>query len=112
MAIETVRKLCSHCNAPRVLDPTPGTCWKCGDTGSIAAYWIDHGDNVFHSNTILEELDPSEHAGLTDTQKDGVLTILSCGLVDLNVGKVGRVRLWNWFGAQSTTVASLTALLV
>ena len=67
--------------------------------------------NVFHSYVVLEELDATEHAALTDTQKDGVLHLLACGLVDLNDGKAGKTRLWNWFGAESTTVANLTALL-
>jgi len=67
--------------------------------------------NVFRSYIVLEELDATEHNALTDAQKDGVLHILACGLVDLNDGKVGKVRLWNWFGAESTTVANLTALL-
>ena len=67
--------------------------------------------NVFHSYQILEALDVDEYNALTATQKDGVKVLLSCGLVDLNDGKAGRVRLWNWFGAESTTVANLTALL-
>ena len=67
--------------------------------------------NVFNSYIILEELDATEHAALTDTQKDGILHILACGRVDLNDGKAGKTRLWNWVGAESTTVANLTALL-
>jgi len=67
--------------------------------------------NVFESYKILECLDPTEHAALTVTKKDGVRILLSCGLVDLNDGKAGKVRLWNWFGAESDTVANLTALL-
>ena len=67
--------------------------------------------NVFRSYIVLECFDATEHAALTDTQKDGVLHLLACGLVDLNDGKAGKVRLWNWFGAESTTVANLTALL-
>ena len=69
------------------------------------------GINVFHSYQILECLDATEHNALTDAQKDGVLHLLACGLVDLNDGKAGKVRLWNWFGAESTTVANLTALI-
>ena len=68
-------------------------------------------DNVFRSYEVLECLDATEHAALTDTQKDGVLHLLACGRVDLNDGKAGRVRLWNWFGAESDTVANLTALI-
>ena len=67
--------------------------------------------NVFASYKVLECLDATEHAALTDTQKDGVLHLLACGRVDLNDGKAGKVRLWNWFGAESTTVANLTALI-
>ena len=68
--------------------------------------------NIFDSYKILEAIDSTEYDALTDAQKDGVKTLLSCGRVDLNEGKIGRVRLWNWFGAESTTVANLTALLV
>ena len=67
--------------------------------------------NVFDSYVVLEELDATEHAVLTDAQKDGILHLLACGKVDLRDGKAGKVRLWNWFGAESTTVANLTALL-
>jgi hypothetical protein len=67
--------------------------------------------NLFYSYQVLEVLDATEHNGLTDAQKDGVLCILACGLIDLNDGKASRTRLWNWFGAESTTVANLTALL-
>ena len=67
--------------------------------------------NVFRSYKVLECVDATEHAALTDAQKDGVLHILACGHVDLREGKAGRVRLWNWFGAESTTVSNLTALL-
>ena len=68
-------------------------------------------DGVFWSYKVLECLDTTEHAALTDAQKNGILHILACGKVDLNEGKAGRVRLWNWFDAESTTVANLTALL-
>ena len=67
--------------------------------------------NVFDSYVVLEELDATEHAALTDAQKDGILHLLACGKVDLRDSKAGKVRLWNWFGAESTTVANLTALL-
>jgi hypothetical protein len=66
---------------------------------------------VFRSYEVLECLDATEHAALTDPQKDGVLHLLACGKIDLNDGKVGKTRLWNWFGAESTTVANLTELL-
>ena len=67
--------------------------------------------NVFDSYVILEELDATEYNALSDSQKAGIDTLLCCSKVDLREGKVGRVRLWNWFGAESTTVANLTALL-
>ena len=66
---------------------------------------------VVASWKVLECLDATEHAALTDTQKDGVLHLLACGQVDLNDGKAGKVRLWNWFGAESTTVANLITLI-
>ena len=87
-------------------------CPSCDGLGKMTKGWIEMcADNVFESHVILECLDATEHNALTDAQKDGVLAILACGQVDLNDGKAGRVRLWNWFGSESTTVANLTALL-
>ena len=109
----TIKRLCSRCMGSGVDDngEEPGSCVVCSGEGYSDAYLIDYPTNIFRSHVILEELNATEHAALTDTQKDGVLHILACGLVDLNVGKTGRVRLWNWFGAESTTVANLTAIL-
>jgi len=67
--------------------------------------------NVFDSYIILEELDTTEYNALTDEQKDGVSILLSCGKVDLNEGKAGRIWLTSWFGSESTTISNLTALL-
>jgi len=86
-------------------------CDVCSGMGQRVSACVYNETNIFHSYEILEELDATEHNALTAAQKDGILIILACGLVDLNEGKVGRVRLWNWFGAESTTVANLTALL-
>ena len=115
----TIHKDCQHCNGQGKLpggssdpmEPIGPTCGICSGTGKIGLHYLDYGDNILHAYEILECLDATEHNALTDTQKDGVLAILACGLVDLNDGKAGRVRLWNWFGAGSTTVANLTALL-
>lgn len=100
-------------------------CLPCSGTGYVSSHGVNlyRRDlqnkvndlvlpvNVFDSYLVLEELNATEYNALTDAQKDGVLHILACGKVDLNTGKVGRVRLWNWFGVESTTVANLTALL-
>jgi len=104
--------LCSRCIGSGIddnIDP-PDTCSVCSGSGYFDAYLIADPANVFSSYIILEELDATEYASLTDTEKDGVLHLLACGKVDLNDGKVGKVRLWNWFGTESTTVANLTAL--
>ena len=92
-------------------DSSPGTCSKCGGIGYLETGRNFNIANIFQSHIILEELDATEHAALTDAQKDGVLHILACGKVDLRDGKAGKTRLWNWSGAESTTVANLTALL-
>jgi len=110
MALEQIRRICVSCY--NEYGSSEGGCTICNNTGDLnPPYWLDHGVNVFCSYMILEELDTTEYNALTDEQKDGVKTLLSCGLVDLNDGKAGRVRFWNWFGAESTTVANLTALL-
>jgi hypothetical protein len=114
---------CLVCKGSGSIDE--GFCHACLGTGYRATvaenvYLKSVGDridaqtistNVFESYIVLEELDATEHNGLTDAQKTGVLHLLACGSVDLNDGKAGKTRLWNWFGAESTTVASLTALL-
>lgn len=87
-------------------------CPVCEALGKMSLEWVETcEDNVFESHIILEELDVTEYNALTDAQKAGINMLLCCGFVDLNVGKAGRVRLVNWFGAGSTTVANLTALL-
>ena len=102
---------CPVCHGTKLLDMGDDVaCNRCDDDGYM--HWGKlQTDNIFHSYKVLECLDATEYNALTDTKKDGVSQILSCGLVDLNTGKVGRVRLWNWFGAESTTVENLTALL-
>ena len=119
---------CDNCNETGLIGGE--TCPYCGGDGLIPMTNCPHAriewnvyqaiteldtlilpTDVFNSYVVLEELDPTEYAALTDTQKEGILHLLACGKVDLNDGKAGRVRLWNWFGAESTTVANLTALL-
>jgi len=100
-----IQRECSYCSGDNI------SCDHCSGTDVNSFYDIVPPTNVFYSYEILEALDATEHNALSDAQKEGVLTILSCGQVDLNEGKAGRVRLLNWFGAESTTVANLTALL-
>ena len=90
---------------------TPDICDNCKGAGE--RYWgnLTELTNIFDSYAILEAIDPTEYNALTDTKKEGVTLLLSCGKVDLNEGKAGRVRLLNWFGAGSTTVTNLTALI-
>lgn len=119
---------CDNCGGDGIINGE--TCSVCNGTGQVplstcthahtewnVKYLVDAIDtisernNVFLSHHILEALDITEHNALTDGEKEGVLLLLSCGRVDLNDGKAGKVRLWNWFGAESTTVANLTALI-
>ena len=113
--IQTVRTLCSDCKGTGIYDKpgdqSPASCALCDGEGYLTTYFLSLPSNVFYSNEILEELDTTEYNALSDAQKDGVKILLMCGRVDLNEGKTGRVRLWNWFGAESTTVANLSALL-
>lgn len=119
-----VKRTCQRCGGDGIwpnpyynyqgelVDPdNPGPCPYCDGEGLIEYGVIELPSNIFDSYIILEELDTTEYNALTDTQKSGVEMLLMCGKVDLNTGKAGRVRLWNWFGAESTTVANLTALL-
>lgn len=65
---------------------------------------------VLHSYEVMEALDETEYNALSDSNKASLQFLLQCGRVDLNVGKAGRVRLWAWFGAESTTRANLVTL--
>ena len=118
MATYTIYKQCLSCSGTGtrpigIEDDSLGTedCSKCNTTGKVDVGIIALGSNIFQAYHILEELDATEYAGLGAGAIAGIDTMLSCGLVDLNDGKAGKVRLWNWFGAESTTVANLTALL-
>lgn len=100
-----IREKCNFCSSQS------NSCSCCNLTGIFTRWTLSPPTNVFYSHAILEELDTTEYSALTGAQRAGIDTLLMCGLVDLNDGKVGRVRLWDWFGAESTTVANLTALL-
>jgi hypothetical protein len=111
-------QLCRFCNGTGVITTYPaegppigGPCPKCDETGIFPLGYITNPDKVFDAYVILECLDVTEYNGLTEAQQAGVGMLLNCGKVDLNDGKAGKVRLWNWFGAESTTVANLTALI-
>jgi hypothetical protein len=121
----TVTRVCGHCGGDGQFpnadnDPITGEliepevtedCVKCEGSGKLFVLTVENPTNIFDSYVVLEELDATEHAALSSGEKDGVLHLLACGRVDLNDGKMGKTRLWNWFGAESTTVANLTALL-
>ena len=113
MSVASIKRLCSRCLGSGVDDnmEVPDTCVVCSGTGYSDVYLIADPAKVFRSYLVLECLDATEHAALTDTQKDGIKHLLMCGHVDLNDGKAGKTRLWNWFGAESTTVANLTTFL-
>lgn len=107
---------CHRCNGTGVVESTTGppeghTCRHCEGSGSTITGNVILDSGTFDAYQVLECLDATEHNALTDTQKDGVLHLLACGRVDLNDGKAGKTRLWNWFGAESTTVAALQALI-
>ena len=103
-----VQRTCRLCSGEGA---SPATCPVCGGTNVHEFFTIIPPTNIFHSHEILEVLDATEYSGLGAGAVAGLNTLLSCGLVDLNDGKAGKTRLWNWFGAESTTVANLTAIL-
>ena len=109
--IKQICSLCQICGGTLMVDEVPCVCV----TGAAAGYKVHKHEvlsaNIFYSHEILEELDSTEYNALGAAAKDGVNMLLTCGFVDLNDGKAGKVRLWNWFGAESTTVANLTALM-
>ena len=109
--------------------PPGTTCPTCGGSGEIIGVGVHEItqayveeintkvatiallSNIFRSYLILECLDETEYDALSESNKTSLQFLLQCGQVDLNDGKAGKVRLWNWFGAESTTRASLIALL-
>ena len=115
-----VLSTCRSCDGSKVneiyedgilVDTIP--CVSCGGTGFWEKEWIEFcTDNVFESYKLLECLDVAEYNALSDAQKASFHNLLNVGRVDLNDGKVGKGTLWVLFGAESTTVANLTELLV
>ena len=110
--------VCRGCNGSKTVDEysdgeVVGTrnCNACNGSGKMELGWLEDESNIFHSYQVLECLDLTEYNSLSDSQKSGVLLLLCCGLVDLNDGKFGKVRLLNWFGAESTTVSNLIELI-
>jgi len=69
------------------------------------------GDNVVYSYQVVEAMDVTEYNALSEAYKAAFAQLLSHGHVDLSEGAIGRASLWLWFGAESTTVASLLALI-
>jgi hypothetical protein len=86
-------------------------CPTCSGEGEITSSCIHNGTDIFHSYEVLEQMDATEYNALTDAKKAGLDVLLGCGLVDLNDGKLGKTRIWAFFGEESTTVENLTALL-
>lgn len=105
MANQKITETCLFCGG------SSPSCDHCGLTRKLAPYDIEMPSGVFLSCEVLEELDTTEYNALTATKKDGVKMLLMCGMVNLNDGKAGKTRLWDWFGAESTTVAALQALI-
>ena len=111
-----VQSICKDCGGDGLRSggiPPSSTdeCGDCNGTGYIEVGRVVLPTNIFHSHEVLECIDVTEYAELTDAQQDGVKLLLSCGYVDLNDEKSGKVRLWSWFGAESNTVANLTELV-
>lgn len=107
-----LKLFCPYCGSDGHM-PDESLCPSCEGTKELDCITVIHlPTNVFYSHEVLEAIDTTEYDGLTGPQRDGVKMLLSCGMVDLNDGKAGKVRLWNWFGSESTTVADLTTLLI
>ena len=112
---------CSACNGTGYIGEGQTECEQCRGLGQYDTDWVGVlrkfsarvglPSYVFHSYEILETIDYTEYTNLTDEQKDGMRILLSCGRVDLNDGKAGKVRLWGMFGEGTTTRANLEALL-
>ena len=109
----SIRKICEICRGNAVIPTLTGDidCSACEPTGDNPWGTLETAPNVFDAYLVLECIDITEFSGLTEAQQSGVKLLLSCGQVDLNEGKAGKVRLWNWFGEESDTVANLTELL-
>jgi len=100
-----IKETCKFCSQ----DST--ACSYCNLTGEYVRWKISPPKNVFHSYKVLEVIDVTEYNALSNIKKEGIKLLLSCGFIDLNEDKASRARLWDWFGAESITIASLTALL-
>jgi len=98
-------------------EPVIVPCPECNATGHFIRGHLHFADSaaakpdVFQAYAVLECIDATEYNALTAAQKEGTKIILSCGQVDLGLGKKSRTQFLNWFGAGSDTVVALTALL-
>lgn len=45
-----------------------------------------YGDCIVYTSSILECIDATEYAALSDAAKDGVRILLSCGTVNMKAG--------------------------
>ena len=100
-----IKEVCRFCSEDSI------SCNHCNLTGTYVRWILSSPLNVFYSHEILEAIDTAEFGALNNKQKAQVQLVLSCGFVDLNEDKAGKIYLWDLFGTESTTVANLTALL-
>ncbi len=67
--------------------------------------------HIFHTYKIVEATITSEYSALSTANKTAYGMIISLGTVDLAVGTATKDKLWDMFGAETTTRANLEALI-
>lgn len=115
-----LQKVCVQCNGTGIIltqiDGGPSFEIPCPWPGCDGTGYVEYGKfilpvNIFHSYEIIETFDVTEYNALTDDSKAAISLLLSCGIVNLNDDKLGKVTLWTAFGEESTTVANLITFI-
>ena len=86
-------------------------CPNCGGTSYIN--WGAHviPGYVFATYKIVEATIASEYSALSTANKTAYGMIVSLGTVDLSDGTATKDKLWDMFGAETTTRANLETLV-
>ena len=86
-------------------------CPTCNGTGYVN--WGAHiiPGYVFATYKIVEATDATEYSALSSGNKTAYGMIISLGTVDLAEGTSTRTKLWDMFGAETTTRANLETLV-
>lgn len=100
---------CVTCNGTGLEGGFP--CSGCGGNKKTLLRADHFPDDIFPTYKVVEATDDTEYSALSSAQKTVYSMIISLGTVDLSSGTAIKTKLWNMFGAGTTTRANLEALI-